>query len=189
MFLCAGTTYVLADWIPTMLRSAGYSLGLTLFAASVLYSGGVLGNLVFGRLMDHFVPDVVLVSVLLFAAIPIYLLAQVPGIQPWIMFPLVFFSGFFGIGGTSAIVVLASLVSPDEIRVTVIGWSIMLARAAGVVAPIGVGMFLADGGDRNTVLRIGSASLAAAGLVVALAWRARSTMSEAKSKRLNAEAR
>ncbi|WP_321817973.1 MULTISPECIES: MFS transporter [unclassified Paraburkholderia] len=129
--------YFLSNWLPTVVRDAGFSTQTAVLAGTVLWGGGVIGTLLLGRLIDMagftrvlattFVIAIAATAALGNAAVMVSVAA---------MFLAIFLTGFSIIGGQPALNALAATYYPSALRSTGIGWSLGVGRIGSVVGPV-----------------------------------------------------
>jgi AAHS family 4-hydroxybenzoate transporter-like MFS transporter len=129
--------YFLSNWLPTVMREAGYSTQVAVLAGTTLWIGGVVGTLALGRIIDRvgFIP--VLTATFLIAIVSTALIgnpAVVTSVS--IIFLMIFLSGFAIVGGQPALNALAATYYPTSLRSTGIGWSLGVGRVGSVIGPV-----------------------------------------------------
>jgi AAHS family 4-hydroxybenzoate transporter-like MFS transporter len=133
--------YLLAGWLPTVIKQLGYSAQTGVWVGTALQVGGTLGTFwltwVIGRL--GFIP--VLTTCFLVACLSIAAIGQ-PGVGLWLLFTVVFVAGVCIVGGQPMINSMAALYYPTSVRSTGIGWGLGIGRAGGIIGPWLVGYFL-----------------------------------------------
>jgi MFS transporter, AAHS family, 4-hydroxybenzoate transporter len=135
--------YFLSNWLPTVLREAGYSASMAVVAGSVLWGGGVLGTLFLGPLIDRFGFARVLGTIFVIAIVTIAAIGNpaVIGVTA-AMLASVFLTGVAIIGGQPGINALAATYYPTTLRSTGIGWSLGMGRFGSVIGPLLGGVLL-----------------------------------------------
>jgi AAHS family 4-hydroxybenzoate transporter-like MFS transporter len=107
--LCA---YFLANWLPVVMSGAGHSASQAVLAGTMLWVGGVIGNLLLGWLVDRRGFGLVLSLTFLVAAIAIASIGQVAGSLA-VVFIVIGVAGFCVLGAQSG---LNALGAPPIIR-------------------------------------------------------------------------
>ncbi len=135
--------YGLNQWLPTIMRDAGYALGAALAFLLVLNVGAVIGLLVAGPLADRYGSKVTCAGWFAFAAVFLFLLSvQMP-------LPLTYIAVLAtGIFVFSAQVLLYAYVSkhyPTSGRGTALGWAAGIGRIGAICGPLFGGMLLGAG--------------------------------------------
>ncbi len=135
--------YGLNQWLPTIMRDAGYALGAALAFLLVLNVGAVIGLLVAGPLADRYGSKVTCAGWFAFAAVFLFLLSvQMP-------LPLTYIAVLAtGVFVFSAQVLLYAYVSkhyPTSGRGTALGWAAGIGRIGAICGPLLGGMLLGAG--------------------------------------------
>jgi AAHS family 4-hydroxybenzoate transporter-like MFS transporter len=129
--------YFLSNWLPTVMREAGYSTQTAVLAGTTLWIGGVTGTLALGRIIDRvgFIP--VLTVTFMMAIVSTALIGNpVVVASVGIIFLMIFLSGFAIVGGQPALNALAATYYPTALRSTGIGWSLGVGRVGSVIGPV-----------------------------------------------------
>ena len=134
--------FFLANWLPTLVIDLGYSQQTAVLAGTILQTGGVIGTLLFGPLIDKFGFYRVLIPSFIVAMISVACVGQ-PGLSLAALFPIIVFCGFCIVGGQPAINALAATIYPTSLRATGVGWSLGIGRIGSIVGPILAGHFIA----------------------------------------------
>ena len=129
--------YFLSNWLPTVIRDAGYSTQTAVFAGTALWGGGVIGTLLLGRVIDLAGFTRVLATTFLIAIVSTAAIGN-PAVMVSVaaMFVAIFVTGFTIIGGQPALNALAATYYPTSLRSTGIGWSLGVGRIGSVVGPV-----------------------------------------------------
>ncbi|PVX61086.1 MFS transporter [Paraburkholderia unamae] len=129
--------YFLSNWLPTVIRDAGYSTQTAVFAGTALWGGGVIGTLLLGRIIDVAGFTRVLGTTFLIAIVSTAAIGN-PAVMVSVtaMFVAIFVTGFSVIGGQPALNALAATYYPTSLRSTGIGWSLGVGRIGSVVGPV-----------------------------------------------------
>lgn len=129
--------YFLSNWLPTVIRDAGYSTQTAVLAGTALWGGGVIGTLLLGRIIDMAGFTRVLASTFLIAIVSTAAIGN-PAVMVSVvaMFVAIFLTGFSIIGGQPALNALAATYYPTSLRSTGIGWSLGVGRIGSVVGPV-----------------------------------------------------
>jgi len=135
--------YGLNQWLPTIMRDAGYALGAALAFLLVLNVGAVVGLLVAGPVADRYGSKVVCAGWFALAAVFLFLLSvQMP-------LALTYLAVFAtGVWVFSAQVLLYAYVSkhyPTSGRGTALGWAAGIGRIGAICGPLLGGMLLGAG--------------------------------------------
>lgn len=129
--------YFLSNWLPTVMREAGFSTQMAVLGGTMLWIGGVVGTLSLGRVIDKVGFTPVLTGTFIIAVISTALIGNpVVAASMGIVFLVVFLSGFAIVGGQPALNALAATYYPTELRSTGIGWSLGVGRVGSVIGPV-----------------------------------------------------
>ncbi|OUL89995.1 MFS transporter [Paraburkholderia hospita] len=134
--------YFLSNWLPTVMRDAGYSTGTAVFVGTALQTGGVVGTLLLGWFIERFGFPRVLFASFMIAAAFVGIIGTVAHALPWLLI-VVFIAGFCVVGGQPAINALAGHYYPTSVRSTGIGWSLGIGRIGSVIGPLIGGQLIA----------------------------------------------
>jgi len=153
--------YLLLNWLPSMVRAAGYSRLQAAHSSIMLNVGAVLGSLVLGKLTDRVVPRNSLMMTYLGMAASLLVLALGHGAS---LFAGAFLAGFFVIGGQLILYAMAPALYPASVRGTGVGAAVAAGRLGSILGPVLAGLWLSHGFGPDTVPLI-----AVPGLLVAFA--------------------
>ncbi|MFM9599561.1 MFS transporter [Streptomyces turgidiscabies] len=137
--------YGVSNWLPTMMRGAGYELGSSLSFLIVINLGGIVGMLVAGRCSDRY--GAARIATIWFActAVGVYLL----GIRmaPPLTYTVVFLTGMFLFSAQAMIYATVAGRSTDANRATAVGWVSGIGRFGAVFGPWLGGQLVASGSE------------------------------------------
>ncbi|WP_443114931.1 MFS transporter [Herbaspirillum seropedicae] len=134
--------YFLSNWLPTLIRDAGYSTSMAVLIGTSLQVGGVIGTLSLGRFIQRFGFTRVLGTCFLLACFSIALIGKLAAV-PALLFVAVIVAGFCIVGGQPAVNALAGTFYPTTLRSTGIGWALGIGRIGSVVGPVIGGQLIA----------------------------------------------
>ncbi|MEV0091990.1 aromatic acid/H+ symport family MFS transporter [Streptomyces sp. NPDC050738] len=137
--------YGFSQWLPTMMRNAGYDLGSSIGFTIVINLGGIFGMLVGGRLTDRFGGARICAVWFAFTAVGIYALSFHMALA--LTYTVVFFTGFFLFSGQAMIYATVADRSTDESRGTAVGWVSGMGRFGAVFGPWLGGQLLDTGSN------------------------------------------
>ncbi|QSN61804.1 MFS transporter [Caballeronia sp. M1242] len=161
--------YFLSNWLPTVMRDAGYSPGMAVLVGTLLQTGGVLGTLLLGWFIERFGFVRVLLGCFGVGAVCVGVIGGVAHVQMW-LFVAVFAAGFCIVGGQPAVNALAGHYYPTTLRSTGIGWSLGIGRVGSVIGPLVGGQMIALGWSNVELFHAAAVPVfCSALLVVALA--------------------
>ncbi|ACL57350.1 MFS transporter [Methylobacterium nodulans] len=124
--------YLLSSWLPTIISSAGLSLKEASLVTVMLATGGTVGGLVLGALMDRANPHAVLGLSYLCAAGFVALIGSATG-SVVLLAVAVFGAGFCVAGSQIGINALSASYYPTANRATGVAWANAVGRIGSVV--------------------------------------------------------
>jgi AAHS family 4-hydroxybenzoate transporter-like MFS transporter len=130
--LCA---YFLANWLPVVMSSAGHSPSEAVLAGTMLWVGGIIGNLLLGWLVDRQGFGPVLSLTFVVAAIAIATIGQVAGSLS-VVFIVIAVAGFCVLGAQSGLNALGPTYYPVAVRSTGTGWASGIGRFGSIFGPV-----------------------------------------------------
>ncbi|MGE8144332.1 MFS transporter [Pseudomonas frederiksbergensis] len=127
--------YFLASWLPVIMRDAGHDTSSAVLAGTLLWTGGIVGNLVLGWFVDRRGFGPVIVCMFAVAAMAIAMLGQVATsmISACVVIAI---AGFCVLGGQSALNALATVFYPVHLRSTGAGWALGIGRLGSIFGPV-----------------------------------------------------
>jgi len=130
--------FLLASWLPTVMKAAGYSTSIAVLVGTTLQVGAVVGTLVLGWLIEKlgFVP--VLSTCFVVACINVALIGK-PGLPLILLFAVVFVAGWCITGAQPGVNALSATYYPTNLRSTGIGWGLGVGRIGAIVGPVVAG--------------------------------------------------
>jgi AAHS family 4-hydroxybenzoate transporter-like MFS transporter len=134
-FLNLLNLYFLSNWLPTIIKDAGYTTSKAVLAGTTLQVGGIIGTFALGWFIDRlgFIPS--LTACFAVACISVGLIGQ-PTLSLTLLFAVVFVAGFCVVGSQPAVFALAATYYPTYLRSTGIGWSSGIGRVGAIVGPV-----------------------------------------------------
>lgn len=142
--------YFLSNWLPSVMRDAGYASGTAVIVGTVLQTGGVIGTLSLGWFIERHGFARVLFACFACATIAIGLIGSVAHAFVWLL-AAVFVGGFCVVGGQPAVNALAGHYYPTSLRSTGIGWSLGVGRVGSVLGPLVGGQLIALGWSNDAL--------------------------------------
>jgi AAHS family 4-hydroxybenzoate transporter-like MFS transporter len=136
--------YFLANWLPTLIKSAGVSMGDAISIGTALQVGGATGALALGALIDWIGFRPTLVPCFIVAAVSLYFFGH-PGLTVAMLSALAGVTGFCIVGGQASITALAVNFYPTEARSTGVGWALGVGRFGAILGPLLGGEFIKAG--------------------------------------------
>ncbi len=143
-FLSVLFAYIIVNWLPSSLRSVGYSLETSVVAISLFNFGGIAGALLLGALMDRYGPLKVMPTAFGLAAVSMATLDFSRSI-PALFFSMSFVSGLAGYGGVMSLGPLTVMLYPRSLRATGTGWVMGIGRSGAAIGPLAAGLALTAG--------------------------------------------
>lgn len=131
MFLNTAILFELLGWLPTMLRSIGWSLGAASRGSAFMQAGGIVGGLIISWFLDHEWSRIALTTTFT-AMMGIFLLFLVtpPVVLQWSA--LLVLGGGFCLAAHYALNALAATLYPIHIRATATGWANAVSRIGSI---------------------------------------------------------
>lgn len=142
--------YLLSSWLPLLITTAGFSMSDASLMGATLATGGTVGAIIIGRLMDRFEPHRVLAVGYLVAGAFVILLGNAVS-QPWLLVLAIFGAGFGVAGAQVGINALAAGFYPTASRATGVSWANAVGRTGSVLGSMVGGVLLSFGWDLATV--------------------------------------
>lgn len=140
-FLNLGLLFLLASWLPVLLKAHGLALGDALRLAGMFQVGGVGGGFLLAWLIKRWGPYGVLVTTYAAAAVALLLLSTRIA-APISLSVLLLVVGNGVVGGQAALNALSSSLYPTRARATGVGWALGVGRLGAICSPIIGGAFL-----------------------------------------------
>jgi AAHS family benzoate transporter-like MFS transporter len=133
----------ISTWLPTIMQSAGYTLGSSLLQTAAMWVGAGVGMVAGGRVADAIGIKPVVVVAFLAGSVSLLLMSVRPGLA--VLFLLMFVSGLGFIG--SQVLTNAFIVTryPDALRGPAIGWALSVGRLGAIVGPVMGAWILSSG--------------------------------------------
>lgn len=162
--------YFLVNWLPSLLKQAGYPLESAILATSILNLGGVAGGIALGRLIDRMGPFLILGSCYAIAGIFIGVVAAADR-WPDLLYPALFVVGIGVVGAQIGMNAVTSTLYPTTLRATGIGWALGIGRLGSILGPAIGGLLLASGWNSSAILQASILPTFVAALaVILLGW-------------------
>lgn len=124
--------YLLTSWMPTILKTAGFSTQQFSFIAAIFPFGGVIGAVVMGWYMDKLNPTSVIKSAYLLAFI-LFIVAGFVGANLVYLGMIVFLLGVLLVGAQSSLLPLAALSYPASCRAVGVSWMHGIGRIGAIL--------------------------------------------------------
>ena len=126
--------YLMTSWLPTVFRLHGWPLEAALNSISLFFTGGIIGGLAVGWLIDRYGALRVLAVTYLSGAV---FTAGIGLAQESMVATMVLItcSGLTIVGGQTGTTALAAKTYPTSIRSTGVGWGLGVGRVGAVISP------------------------------------------------------
>jgi AAHS family 4-hydroxybenzoate transporter-like MFS transporter len=131
-FMSLLVIYLLSNWLPTLVKSTGLSLIEASLVSAMFQTGGTVGAISIGQMMDRFEPARVLGIAYLLAAGFTALIGSSTGYVAALMLS-VFAAGFCVSGGQVGVNALAAAYYPTANRATGVSWASGIGRIGSFV--------------------------------------------------------
>jgi AAHS family 4-hydroxybenzoate transporter-like MFS transporter len=134
--------YSLSNWLPTVVRGAGYSTSIAVLVGTMLQVGGTLAPFLLAWLITRrgFTP--VLAVTFALATIAVAMIGQ-EGLPLAALVAIVFVAGACVVGSQPSVNAFSAMYYPTSLRATGVGWGLGIGRAGAIVGPVLAGEFLA----------------------------------------------
>ncbi|HXP88350.1 MAG TPA: MFS transporter [Bryobacteraceae bacterium] len=133
--------YFLSNWLPTVMRSAGFSTQTSVLIGATLQLAGTVGAFALGWAVHRigFVP--VLATGFLVACVNVALIGQ-PGLTVLPMFIVVALAGWGIVGGQAGVNAMSATFYPTDLRSTGVGAGLGMGRMGAIIGPWVAGQLL-----------------------------------------------
>jgi AAHS family 4-hydroxybenzoate transporter-like MFS transporter len=127
--------FFLANWLPVVMNGAGHTAQEAVLAGTMMWVGGVIGNLLLGWLVDRRGFGPVLSLTFAIAAAAVATIGQVAGSLTSV-FIVIGIAGFCVLGAQSGLNALSPTYYPVSVRSTGTGWASGIGRFGSVIGPM-----------------------------------------------------
>lgn len=132
----------MSNWLPTILRDIGYSLGSSLLQTAVMWVGAGLGMIAGGYVADRVGIKPVAVVAFLAGSASLMLMSIQPALA--VLFLLLFVSGLGFIGSQALTNAFVMSRYPQRLRGRAIGWALSAGRLGAILGPLLGGLILSS---------------------------------------------
>jgi AAHS family 4-hydroxybenzoate transporter-like MFS transporter len=134
--------YFLSNWLPTVMRTAGFSTETSVLIGATLQLAGTVGAFALGWAVHRigFVP--VLATGFLVASVNVMMIGH-PGLTVWPMFLVVGLAGWGIVGGQAGVNAMSATYYPTDLRATGVGAGLGMGRMGAIIGPWVAGQLLA----------------------------------------------
>lgn len=136
--------YLFSNWLPTLVKSGGYSVADAAIVTSLFQIGGPVGALCVGWAMDRFRPHGVLLLTMLVAALTIGAIGQATD-NLLLLGAIACAVGFCLNGGSVGMNAMATCFYPTEARATGACWMSGIGRFGAILSAFAGGQMIAMG--------------------------------------------
>jgi MFS transporter, AAHS family, 4-hydroxybenzoate transporter len=141
MFMTLLVTYFLLSWLPVLINSAGLSVQQSVLASTMFPAGGVVGALLWGKMIDRYWPPAVLATA--YALFALCTAAIGPSSSSFVALVVVLCGTGIGAGAQMATNAFGGVVYPTPMKATGVGWMLGIGRTGSMVGPLLGGAMLA----------------------------------------------
>lgn len=169
-FLNLLNVFLLASWLPTVVRAAGYSTSTAVLVGTTLQVGALIGTVVLGWLIERrgFIP--VLTTCFVVACINVALIGK-SGLSLFLLFVVVFVAGWCITGAQPGVNALSATYYPTNLRSTGIGWGLGIGRIGAIAGPVLAGELIRlKWSNQALFLTAAAPALISALVVLSLRW-------------------
>ncbi|MGY1624732.1 MFS transporter [Geodermatophilus sp. SYSU D00965] len=135
--------YGLNNWLPTIMREAGYDLGDSLAFLLVLNVGAIVGLLVAGAVADRI--GIRTAGIVWFASGALFLALLSIQLPTAGLYLMCFLTGCFVFSAQVLVYAFVSANHPPQVRATALGWSAGAGRIGAIVGPVITGALVTAG--------------------------------------------
>jgi len=135
--------YGLNNWLPTIMREAGYDLGDSLAFLLVLNVGAIVGLLVAGTVADRI--GIRTAGIAWFASGALFLALLSVRLPTVGLYVMCFLTGCFVFSAQVLVYAFVSANHPPQVRATALGWSAGAGRIGAIVGPVITGALVTAG--------------------------------------------
>ncbi|MBP0623692.1 MFS transporter [Cupriavidus consociatus] len=169
-FLILGSFYVIASWLPTLIRDGGANVAAASKTAALFQSGGLVGAFVAACAIRK-LPPLKIVSIALFLGAMMPLWVASPSSTPLYAIG-VFLAGFLISGPIVVISAVSALAYPTSVRSVGVGWASSFGRLGSFVSAGSTGWLVQLGIPLNQLISCLTLTVLACALLAFLLSRA-----------------
>jgi AAHS family 3-hydroxyphenylpropionic acid transporter len=158
--------YLLLNWVPSLMVGKGLTRPQGALVSAVLNSGGVLGSLILGHLMDRGHARAVVGGMYVGIAAGLIALAYGQGLHALLVAGFV--AGFFAVGGQLVLYTLAPSRYATLVRGTGVGGAVAAGRIGAIAGPLMGGALLNAGLGAGVVILAAVPGLLLAGIAASV---------------------
>ena len=132
---------MLSNWLPTVVRDAGYSNTIAVNSAAVFQLGGFVGTLVMGLFIRRLGFPAVLSVCFAIGCLSVAAIGQ-PWLSLAILFAFIFTAGIGIPGSQAGLNAFSATYYPTDLRATGVGAGLGIGRVGAIVGPLIAGIML-----------------------------------------------
>ena len=141
--------FLLAQYLPTLMSSAGATDRQAVATTALFQIGGVLGGLLLGKFVDK--RGNVALALTFVCMAGFIVLTALASANIYLVFVTVFFAGFFLIASATGVNGYASAFYPTSARSTGLGWGLAFGRFGSIIGPLLASLLLSWHWDNREV--------------------------------------
>lgn len=134
--------YLLNGWLPTIMRTNGFSIEKAAITAGLFQLGGTLGGLLVGTLMDRFQAKKYVIGLFYLMGMSCLLAEGICNFGPFWLGILVFVSGLCVNGAQTGLQAFSPSFYPTEMRATGVSWMHGIGRSGAIISSSMGGLLL-----------------------------------------------
>jgi MFS transporter, AAHS family, 4-hydroxybenzoate transporter len=164
--------FFLMSWLPTVLEAGGLPLQDAVIAGALFMTGGLVGTILMGLMMDRWGHG--MVAVIFIVSMPLIVAIGFTHAE-WLLMTLVFLAGVTLIGGQGGLNALSGILYPTHVRSTGSGWALGVGRLGSILGPVVGGLLIGAHMPATELFAWASVPAILCGLVILLLLRASRT--------------
>lgn len=169
-FLNVLNAYFVASWLPTVVREAGYQTSTAVLVGTAVQTGGAIGTVVLGFVLQRTGFVTGLTACFASAAVGLAVIGQ-PNLPLWGLVAVAFVAGWGIFGGQPGVNALAATWYPTDLRSTGLGAALGVGRFGAILGPLVAGALMLRGWSAQEVFQAAAIPAAAsAALIFAMRW-------------------
>lgn len=134
--------YSLSNWLPTVVKGAGYATSTAVLVATMLQMGGIVAPFLYAWLVSRWGFIRVLTVAFVIGCPTIAVIGQ-PNLSFAILVLAVTVAGSCVVGSQVSLNAMSATFYPTYLRSTGLGWALGVGRAGAIVGPVLTGQFMA----------------------------------------------
>ena len=179
MLLGFTATFLLINWLPSILTMAGLSAGAAAVSGSVIYVGSIVGTLILAAAAARFPIGIVLSTTFSLgaaSAFAIHILGPASGAPALLALTVL---GIALVGGQIALMVFSASLYPPLYKGRGVGWAVGIGRIGSLLGPALGAWLIGGAASRDSIFLVLAALICACALaIVTLGWILRGSIGE-----------